>query len=401
LGSKRVVVGAALLSAALGLTSQPVALAAQRLTKTREIQGGQTDTVTLKAGRARLPFGSSTQLRGRIRPAAQGETVEIVNLDTSRVVGSDRTDSDGRYSLRFAPRKNATLVARWLAVTSDRVELKVKPLIRLRLPQVRLFGRALVKGRIWPATSGGKITLKLNRYGQPVRTKRVRLRMGRYFSTRLFVPKPGTYRARAVLDNPGYLNGYKTTGTHTPPLPGLTVGSNSVYVNLLEKRLLDLGYYLPGHNWSFDYRTADAMRAFNKVQSTARVGNVDSAAWQRLANPVRPRPRFRSPDYHIEINQTKQVIFVVNGGKVRHTLHTSTGANGGTRDGSFAVHRKLAGYSGNRLYYPSYFDGLRAIHGWPEVPTFPASHGCSRVPMWAATWIYSKAPIGTRVYVYH
>jgi lipoprotein-anchoring transpeptidase ErfK/SrfK len=180
------------------------------------------------------------------------------------------------------------------------------------------------------------------------------------------------------------------------------VGSRNGYVNLLEKRLIRLGYYLPGHNRVYDVKTADAMRAFNKVNRRARVGSpVDVATWYRLASPTRPRPRYASPGYHIEINQSRQVIYVVSRGRVRRILHTSTGANGATRDGSFSVHRKLAGYSGNRLYYPSYFDGLRAIHGWPQVPTYPASHGCARVPMWAATWIYSKAPIGTRIYVYH
>jgi N-acetylmuramoyl-L-alanine amidase len=65
------------------------------------------------------------------------------------------------------------------------------------------------------------------------------------------------------------------------------------------------------------------------------------------------------------------------------------------------VHRKLEGYSPGRLYYPSYFDGLRAIHGWPDVPPSPRSHGCARVPMWAAKWIYRQVSLGTQVRIYH
>jgi lipoprotein-anchoring transpeptidase ErfK/SrfK len=79
----------------------------------------------------------------------------------------------------------------------------------------------------------------------------------------------------------------------------------------------------------------------------------------------------------------------------------STGAGGATRDGSFRVHRKLAGFSANHLYYPSYFDGLRAMHGWTEVPTYAASHGCVRIPYWNAVWVYERAAYGTRVVVYH
>ncbi|HEX9123799.1 MAG TPA: L,D-transpeptidase, partial [Actinomycetota bacterium] len=79
----------------------------------------------------------------------------------------------------------------------------------------------------------------------------------------------------------------------------------------------------------------------------------------------------------------------------------STGANGATHDGAFRVYRKLAGFSPNRLYYPSYFDGLRAVHGWTEVPAYPASHGCVRVPYWNAQWIFGLATLGTPVIVYH
>ena len=87
--------------------------------------------------------------------------------------------------------------------------------------------------------------------------------------------------------------------------------------------------------------------------------------------------------------------------KVAHILATSTGANGYTHDGRYHVFRKLAGTSGGGLYYPSYFDGRRAIHGWPDVPPYAASHGCSRIPMWAATWMYTQSEIGTEVLVYH
>jgi lipoprotein-anchoring transpeptidase ErfK/SrfK len=65
------------------------------------------------------------------------------------------------------------------------------------------------------------------------------------------------------------------------------------------------------------------------------------------------------------------------------------------------VFRKIAGYSGHRLYYPSYFDGLRALHGWPEVPTYAASHGCVRIPYWNAIWVHGLADYGTRVVIYH
>jgi hypothetical protein len=172
-------------------------------------------------------------------------------------------------------------------------------------------------------------------------------------------------------------------------------------VKSLERRLIQLGYYLPSANKSFDEKTSDALIAFHKVQRMSRVGSVSSGTWSKLVSPKRPKPRFGGKGRHFEIDQTRQVVFVVQNGKVKWIVHTSTGANGATHDGTFRVFRKLAGYSPGRLYYPSYWDGGRAFHGWPEVPTYPASHGCSRIPMWSATWMFSLTEIGDTVYVYH
>ena len=62
---------------------------------------------------------------------------------------------------------------------------------------------------------------------------------------------------------------------------------------------------------------------------------------------------------------------------------------------------KLKAVLGVKLRYPSYRDGLRALHGWTDVPTYAASHGCVRIPYWNAIWVYGLADIGTRVAVYH
>jgi lipoprotein-anchoring transpeptidase ErfK/SrfK len=102
------------------------------------------------------------------------------------------------------------------------------------------------------------------------------------------------------------------------------------------------------------------------------------------------------------VDQTRQIALVVVDGEVTGVFHVSTGKpSTPTRDGLFRVNRKIAGYSGHHLYYPSYFDGNRALHGWPDVPTYAASHGCVRIPYWNALWVYGLADLGTRVVVYH
>jgi L,D-transpeptidase catalytic domain/Putative peptidoglycan binding domain len=358
------------------------------------------EAVTLTANRTKVRFGQTTKLSGAIDPMAAAQTVQIV--DAAGVVMAEAvTDESGAYEATLKPRKNVTLHAQWSTAISNPLTVKVRPRIKVKLRKVELFGGARIRGNVRPAIPGRKIQIKLLRFGHTDETRWVRLRSGRYFKTRLVVERPGAHRAKAILKSPDHLRAVAHTGPHGTTLPALDVGARSEAVKRLEGRLIDLGYYLPASDFYYDIKTADAVRAFNKIQRRARLGSVDAATWRKLARPVIPKPRYKGPNYHIEIDQTRQVVMTVKDGKVTHVLHTSTGAGGATRDGTWMVHRKVAGTSGGGLYYPSYFDGLRAIHGWPEVPTYAASHGCSRVPMWAATWIFSQAPLGTRVYVYH
>jgi lipoprotein-anchoring transpeptidase ErfK/SrfK len=102
------------------------------------------------------------------------------------------------------------------------------------------------------------------------------------------------------------------------------------------------------------------------------------------------------------VDQTRQVLYTVQGGEITNILHVSTGKpSTPTRDGAFQIARKIAGFSPNHLYYPSFFDGDRALHGWTDVPTYAASHGCVRLPYWNAIWVYDLADYGTPVIVYH
>ncbi len=66
------------------------------------------------------------------------------------------------------------------------------------------------------------------------------------------------------------------------------------------------------------------------------------------------------------------------------------------------MQRRISGWRKSelgRLYNPLYFTGGIAIHGYPSVPTRPASHGCVRIPMSASHWFPQMVPDGTPVHV--
>ena len=355
--------------------------------------------VTLHASKDVITFGDDVRMSGKVDPSVEGQQVDILDSE-GNVRGSDTTDNAGRYSLRIKPRANDSYRAQSNGVISNEVSVRVKPLLQVNLADVQIFGTARAWGHIQPGQSQGVVVMRLKKFGHTVAARRVHLH-GAWFKTRFPIKSPGNYRVVGSFDDDDHLAVADSSEARETITPRLSDGSRSIYVKRLEQRLKSLGYHLDGVNKRFTYKTSDALIAFNKVQGRARVGYVDEGTWRALADPIIPKPRYSTPKYHIEVDQTKQVLYVVRKNKVIHILHVSTGAGGATHDGVFDFDRKLAGYSGHRLYYPSYFDGARAVHGWPEVPTYNASHGCVRVPMWTATWIYGLIDIGNIIKIYH
>lgn len=176
----------------------------------------------------------------------------------------------------------------------------------------------------------------------------------------------------------------------------VTIRALAYSVRGLEQRLRDLRYAVIADG-RFGADDRDALYAFQKVEGLPRTGTPDAATWRRLLVARRPRARYGGD--HVEIDKKRQVLFVVRGGQVTLIVPTSTGATGNTPLGVWHVYRKVVGFDWV-LYYPSYFLRGFAVHGYPEVPPYPASHGCARVPMWIATTIYAQMAPGSAVYVY-
>ena len=178
--------------------------------------------------------------------------------------------------------------------------------------------------------------------------------------------------------------------------PTLRYGDRGASVRELERQLARQHYAIRRDGW-FGSEDLEAVYAFQKVHDLARTGVVGAALWRRILTSGTPAARY--PGDHIEIDKTRQVLFVVRGGKVVLVVATSTGATGNTPLGLWHVYRKVNGFDWV-LYYPSYFLRGFAVHGYPDVPPYPASHGCARIPMWIATTVYSMIPDGSTIYVY-
>jgi peptidoglycan hydrolase-like protein with peptidoglycan-binding domain len=209
-----------------------------------------------------------------------------------------------------------------------------------------------------------------------------------------------------------------TTTTTAPPDAAadgtLELEESGPAVVALQQRLTELGYWLGEGDGTYGQLTRQAVMAFQKVEGLSRDGVAGPITQQRLATASRPAPR---GGHGIEIDLERQVLFIVEGGRVTWAINTSTGngeaytSSGGgsayavTPPGQFQVQREI---DGNReaplgvLYRPKYFNGGIAVHGSGSIPANPASHGCARVTNSAMDMLWSSgaAAIGTPVWVY-
>ena len=179
-------------------------------------------------------------------------------------------------------------------------------------------------------------------------------------------------------------------------VPRLALGSRGPGVLQLEQRLRELHYAVEVDGVYGD-DDVEAVYAFQKVEGLPRTGTVTPGLWSHLLHAGIPRARY--PGNHIEVDKTRQVLFVVRDGKVALVVAVSTGATGNTPLGLWHVYRKVTGFDWV-LYYPNYFLRGFAVHGYPDVPPYPASHGCVRIPMWVATRVYDEIALGTAIYIY-
>ncbi len=206
--------------------------------------------------------------------------------------------------------------------------------------------------------------------------------------------------------------------TTLPVLPpqGLGAGDRGESVRFVETRLDALHFDVGNVDDVFDDNTTFGVQAFQKLAGLARDGRVTQPVLDRLAaaQPVPPLVPGGGTT-RVEIDLPRQVLFLYESDHLSKILPVSSGtgqpycAKGKCGDavtpaGAFRVNYFKPGWDDSplgELYNPVYFnprDGI-AIHGFPEVPTEPASHGCVRIPMAAAEWFHTKVPKGTPVYV--
>lgn len=194
----------------------------------------------------------------------------------------------------------------------------------------------------------------------------------------------------------------------------LKMGDSGARVTEAQKRLAQLGYWTTAPDGSYGGGTRQAIYAVQKAAGIKRTGELDAATQKALQSGVTPKAR--TSNRGLEFDVAKQLLLVVDGGKVVRTINASSGngekftypvkdANGkvvrqatthaNTPAGSYKIYFERdenweSTLELGSLYRPKYFDGGIAVHGASSVPPYPASHGCVRVTNATMDWLWSS-----------
>lgn len=181
-----------------------------------------------------------------------------------------------------------------------------------------------------------------------------------------------------------------------------------------QTRLTELGFWNGDPNGEYGFTTYQAVMAFQKYVSLPATGRLDQATVDQLNTVTERAQGVPHAGTWVEVDKTRQLVFIVVKGETLWTLNTSTGSrvanseygDAVTPDGLWKVKRErpIGWWRGElgELYRPKYFSGNVAIHGSNSVPKRAASHGCVRLSVEAMDfiWALDLIPIGTKVWVH-
>jgi hypothetical protein len=367
---------------------------------TRQLADGATAASTLVITSlalrlAPLPvtrYEQQQTFRGALVPARPGVVVRLMH--GTSVLGRVRTRADGSFAIRIRVRRAGLYRASAGGLSSGALPVVVRPRVAVALEKVTALGQPLsLRARVEPSSAGTLQALVI-RDGKP----RVGARVRSNHPLALPTARPDHYQVRLLLKPAEGYVGILRELRYDVVSPRLGPGSRGPLVLSLERSLVAHRFALAKVGSTYDQDTVDAVYALQKLTGLPRTGRVDAATWSALAR-LRP-PRAQLDADYVEVDKTRQVLYVVRSGNVTLIVPVSTGASGNTPIGHWRVYSKIPGWSWV-LYYPSYFLRGFAIHGYPDVPPWPASHGCVRVPMWVATRLYALIPNGSLIDIHY
>jgi hypothetical protein len=264
--------------------------------------------------------------------------------------------------------------------------------------------KVVVRGAVSQYAPGQFVTVTVSRGRRDDRSRPLLLRKDRRvgrFTYRFTARRTGTYSIRAFHEGTPQQAELFARDAVTSVAWSARPGQSGAKVRVLQ-RGLDRLAFVTSRGGRYDGATARGVLAFRKTNRMARTTTATREVFDKL---LRGQGGFRLkyPNHgkHVEADLSRQVLVLARDGKPERIYHTASGAPATpTILGSFRFYRKQPGTNAKGMVHSNYFIRGYAIHGYPSVPTHPASHGCLRVPIPSARSIDRWISIGDRIDVY-
>jgi len=275
--------------------------------------------------------------------------------------------------------------------------------------RVEVGDRITAIGTVAPFVGGQRVEIRLGNKGKTMlkKTPLVRRVKGKNYGRFHLRSKPlieaGKYRVRVRKAATGaQAGGAAKSKEFALTFPDLDPGDGGPAVEVFNDLLRKRGYFNTD-NGSYGSHTERAVMAYRKVNGMDRNFQATPGIFAALAAGKGGfNAKYPNAGKHAEVDISKQVMALVDKGKVQHVFHIATGAAATPSDqGAFTFYRKDAGFNSLGMYYSVYYNRGEATHGYHSVPPYPASHGCIRNPIPDSIFIYNWIDLGDKMFVYN
>lgn len=272
--------------------------------------------------------------------------------------------------------------------------------------RVPIFDTVPVSGSVEPFAPGQRVAVTFYLDGHKLLTRRVAVQKGAggtgTFEASIVVREDGKYAVAAKHLATAALGGDSTVRkSWRVSFEALHPGECGQVVKGFRKAMAKMGY-ASGGGRCFDGRTGREVLAYRKVNGMARTERAGKGLVKDVfGGRGGYRVRYPKAGEHAEVSIDKQVLVLAKGDKPFAIYPVSTGKSSTpTITGHYTFYRREPGTNSHGMYYSFYWHGGYAVHGYPEVPDYPASHGCVRTFIADQPRIYNQLQYGESIFVF-
>jgi L,D-transpeptidase catalytic domain len=270
----------------------------------------------------------------------------------------------------------------------------------------QIWGKVPVTGTVIPYVPGQKVEVTYYLNGHRLVSRNVAVSKGDEgsgnFSDSVILRKDGKYAVSAHHKANPQLGGDTTVRkSWRVSFPALHPGECGQVVTGFKRELATMGY-VSGGGSCFNGRLGREVLAYRKVNNMNRSEQAGASLVKSVyAGRGGFQLKYPNAGEHAEVSIPKQVLVLAKDGKPFAIYPVSTGKSSTpTITGHYSIYRLEPGTNSHGMVYSDYWHNGYAVHGYAEVPNYPASHGCVRTFIADQPRIYEQLHLGEDIFVY-